>query len=302
MDRIHKDTNADKYPSAGSVFGGIMQESVRVSFDVVSDIFPSDRTKYIHSVGVVAPIVWKAMPGVTYGGLFESGVSYGLMRFSSANEPGKSGFTPGVGVKLLRDGKPSANFVAMPSLDGQKCEETNFFSKTFSNHVPTTSSFVLGIIAKKFWQASYCPQTVGLSHMADGSTNFPFQIQLVPNVNVECPCQDYTQCLANLASDLTPGKALFDVFALANPQSAPEKIAEITIGESAPVASKFGDEQLFFKHQYMEDDFKLHPEWLEQIDKKTVCGMAAVSTEVPKASSGCHAPIGAMREDDLILN
>ena len=39
-----------------------------------------------------------------------------------------------MGIKCLRDGVDSANFVAMFSVDGQ--ESWDFFANDFSNHIP----------------------------------------------------------------------------------------------------------------------------------------------------------------------
>merc|ERR1711939_126920 len=92
-----------------------------------------DRKKYIHSVGVVAPFKF-VRTGGSYTGIF-TGADYGLIRFSSATAPSSSsGYTPGAGIKFFRDGIPSANFVAMPTLNAQSCSESNFFTHTFTNH------------------------------------------------------------------------------------------------------------------------------------------------------------------------
>jgi len=51
------------------------------------------------------------------------------------------------------------------------------------------------------------------------------------------------------------------------------------------VTSKFGDESLFFKHQWMEEDFTQRPQWLETIKSrgnlKEVAGTDDCSTEKP---------------------
>jgi len=38
------------------------------------------------------------------------------------------------------------------------------------------------------------------------------------------------------------------------------KIGDLTLNGSL-IKSKFGDENLFYRHQYMDDDLKLKPEW-----------------------------------------
>lgn len=277
-----------KYPNPLGIFG----ESVSVSFDASADVFPMKRTKYIHSVGVVGGIEFKST-SQKYGGLFSAGAAHGLIRFSSAKAPGTD-FTPGAGIKLFRDGRPSANFVAMPSLDGQSCSESNFFAKPFTNHIPNTGDFALKLVAAKFWQASYCPLMVGLSDLADGG-DFPFTVSLVApeELNVGGFCGNYSQGLANL-EQLPVGTTLFRVYAAESPDAfgRKEQIGEIKLTHPLRTGA-FGDEQLFFRHQYMEEDFAKKEGWLDQLgDKKAQCGMKGVTTQPPSPDKGCSSPFG----------
>lgn len=73
-------------------------------------------------------------------------------------------FTPGFGLKLLRDGIPSANLVAMYGVNGQP--SWNFFANSFSNHIAPAEGTALGVIAKKFSSATPYIQTVGLLDFA----------------------------------------------------------------------------------------------------------------------------------------
>jgi len=220
----------------------------------------------------------------------------GLVRFSSANQPGKS-FTPGMGIKFLRDGRKSANFVAMNTLDGQTCDEQDWFQHEWRNHVPLTDNFGLKIVAAKFWQASYCPLKVGLSDLATTSDqqpaargSFPFQLIFKPTVASQCDCNDYAACLTNLGG-IVAGTKLFEVFALASPGASQQAIGAITL-TSQLSTSRFGDDDLFFQHQHMEDDFTIHPEWLESLqgDLKAQCGMSCASTGKPTIEQGCSSP------------
>jgi len=279
------------YPSALSVLGGIMGESVRVTFDASADVFPAKRTKYIHSVGVHGGIKFVSTGAHKYGGLFQ-GADHGIVRFSSAKEPGSGGVAPGMGVKFFRDGRPSANFVSMYSLDGQTCADKNFFAHDWSNHVHATDSFGLKLVAAKFWQASYCPAMVGLSDLASsrgGQGSFPWRLSFHALIDVDCPCTDYNQCLANFAK-VTVGTKIFEVRAFADPKdTSPQLIGHIELTDPL-VTSKFGDEKLFFSHQHMEDDFIIHPEWLKAIDRKAECGMGCAGTRAPPVSVGCSSP------------
>jgi len=92
----------------------------------VGDTFKDElleRKKYIHSVGNVGKV--KLVPVANdagYTGVFE-GCDYGYVRLSCAAQPNtakpaEANFIPGMGLKLLRDGVPSANLVAMYSVNG----------------------------------------------------------------------------------------------------------------------------------------------------------------------------------------
>jgi len=299
LQKVASDTSSGAYPAALNVLTGILGESVMLTFDSASDVFPEPRTKYIHSVGVVGGIRFDSHGGHPYTGLFE-GATSGLVRFSSAKEPGKGGYTPGMGMKFLRDGRESANFVAMYTLDGQTCNETNFFEHEWSNHIPLTDNFGLQIVAAKFWQASYCPLMVGLSDMASTSPDelaapgtFPFQLIFKPLAVSQCDCLDYSACLGNLAS-IVAGTPLFEVSALASPGAARQAIGTITL-TSQLSTSNFGDEHLFFRHQHMEDDFAIEPKWLSSLqgDLKAQCGMTGASTKPPAIEQGCSSPFNS---------
>ena len=96
------------------------------------------RPRYIHVVGVHGKVKFNAVKGNKYTGTFQ-GADYGLIRFSSASPPGKDeNLSPGMALKLLRDGQDSANLVAVSKefgVDGEK-DNWNFLSHTLSNHFP----------------------------------------------------------------------------------------------------------------------------------------------------------------------
>lgn len=302
------DQSSGSFPGKLGVLTGIIGESVMTTFDSNSDTFPAERTKYIHSVGVTGGISFISSGDHQYAGLFQ-GAEHGVVRFSSAKEPASGdGFTPGMGVKFLRDGRKSANFVSMWTLDGQPCEERNFFQHDWSNHVDLTDNFGLKLISQKFWQASRCPIKVGLSDMASDADDvpaargsFPFQLVFKPVISSDCDCTNYDSCLMNLAN-IPVGTKMFDVEALAYPDAAAQRIGEITL-TSALQRSRWGDEVLFFQHQRMEDDFAIHSEWLDVLDLPTDCGMSCGATR-PTVEQGCTNPFDgsnntAMLETDV---
>lgn len=306
-----KEGGSGVYPSTLGVLTGILGESVMESFGASADIFPhvqsEKRSKLIHSVGVAGAFRFDSNGNHQYTGLFR-GAEHGIIRFSSAKKPDSSGTAPGMGVKFFRDGRPSANFVAMYSLDGQPCSTTDFFANDWSNHINLTDNFGLKIIAAKFWQASYCPLQVGLSDLASDENGnigtFPFKLNFHALLASECSCEAYDECLENLVAKLQPGTKLFDVQAVAEPGATPVSIGTITVTSSF-ARSKFGDEHLFFKHQHMENDFMLRPEWLDAIDRKKHCGMGCTGLKPPAINKGCHSPFNgtasAMLESDMMV-
>ena len=84
-------------------------------FDTLGDEMPcywdGCRNKTIHSRGTIAKIEWKSVGNHPYTGMFR-GADTGYARCSLAKPSSKSNIAPGLGVKLLRDGHDSANFVS----------------------------------------------------------------------------------------------------------------------------------------------------------------------------------------------
>lgn len=147
------------------------------------------RNKTIHARGAVAKVEWKNLGGHPYTGMFKGGDA-GYARLSVAkpvvNTPVMVNLAPGMGLKLLRDGKDSANFVSMFSVDGQ--QSLNFFENDFSNHIPDPQAFYLRPLESRFATQTDFIQTIGLSEMAsmtqDGYTEakpvFPWKLRLAP--------------------------------------------------------------------------------------------------------------------------
>ena len=105
---------------------------------------------------------------------------------------------PGMGVKLLRDGVDSANFVAIFSMESQK--SLNFFANNWSNHYPTpTDQKAFMPLAKRFMTATDYIYSVGLSDMAmiaqDGSFEnpivFPVSLRFEPTGEFSMPDDIY---------------------------------------------------------------------------------------------------------------
>ena len=104
-------------------FGGTLTVGQNEVFDTKGDEFDCGlfgcRNKTIHSKGNVGKVQWVDVGGHPYTGIFKGGDT-GYVRMSSAApvDTKTPNLKPGMGVKFLRDGADSANFVAMFGVDG----------------------------------------------------------------------------------------------------------------------------------------------------------------------------------------
>ena len=247
---------------------GLLVESMCPTLTARGDEMPEGRQKYIHTVGAVAQVQWQDLGGHNYTGLF-TGADYGIVRLSLASEPDEDDLTtlPGMALKFLRDGMDSANLVAMNSLDGQ--ESWNFFKHDFSNHIGPGSITNLPI---KLIFASYAMhiQQVGLSdwstHGQDrapaNNASFPYRLRFQPTGNITFS-DKYTKPHTEDLVTIQNGTTLYQIFALDKP--AEMGGTEMQIGDlvtvSKMVTSRWGDKQLFFRHQDMLEDLNIRPEW-----------------------------------------
>ena len=131
---------------------------------------PAGRSRYNHVVGAVCKFTLNITDS-PYTGMLKDGIQTGLIRISLIQNSGMGNeYIPSAGVKFLRSGVKSANFVALPQID----ERTNNIfapSNTLINQILTSNSSTtfdnLGNpqIIKKFLQGDDCLSMVGLSDM-----------------------------------------------------------------------------------------------------------------------------------------
>jgi hypothetical protein len=266
-----------------------MDPSVKWVGDTFQNGWAGPRNKYIHTVGDTATI--KFVPVTNnegYTGCFR-GVDHGIIRLSAAIQPdytkttaaGADGnFVPGFGLKFLRSGVPSGNLVAMFSVDGQK--SWNFFENDFSNHIPDPVGSGQKALAQKFATATPKIGSVGLSDIAtydqngkkESNPKFPFEIIFVPDSGIKSRfTSDYKQVFTEQLKTIPSGSTLYKVYTKATPTSGKVQIGNIVL-TSKLTPSYFGDKYLFFKHQDMQEDLKIHPEW-------------ASSVKVASSNEGC---------------
>jgi hypothetical protein len=281
MAEIWSNINANHATAAwpGVKLAGIFVEGMSPTFDATGDVFHEGmlghRQKYIHSVGATAKA--KFVPVANeYTGVFGSGCDNALVRLSSAVEPVKGTMVaPGMGLKCLRDGIESANLVSMYSVDGNPEGDWNFFSQNFYNHIKPGVSTATKALSAKFATATDYITEVGLSDWAQHDQHgraaskavFPFELVFKPHSQVHTMFSskfngNYMQYLEDL-TNVPANASIYDVYARDKPSQIGgqlKKIGTLQLNGKL-VKSKFGDENLFIRHQYMDDDLKLRPEW-----------------------------------------
>lgn len=240
----------------------------------VSDFAPDGWKKYIHGRGVVAKVKIVPAQAHAYTGLFQ-GADCGLLRLSLTYRVTKSRpVAPGLALKVLRDGAPSANVSALVSLDGQG-RDFNFFKYPMSNIVPIGKDFGQKAVSFVFGRYSRFPEELLVDDFAAvdargakiAGAAAPRQLFFVPNPslnfasNVEHdPREDILRIPA--------GTLLYKVYAVPEKrrsfdyaQYGPGEVSAF-LKESLPIAdivttseflaSSFGDDGLFFRHQLRE--------------------------------------------------
>ena len=247
--------------------------SIDSSMNLESDQFPEGRNKLIHSVGnlVKFKFVWTKTANSLYSGSFKQ-ADYGIARFSSAKQAIGNKTQPGIGFKILRDGKRSGDFFTMWDFNGQ--DSTNFFLHNQSNHFKDLANIDLPAkaIKKKFSAWDEIVSMVGLSTFSmyeqDGTKvsvpKAPFALVLQPNPELTKKCEGVPMdgsaygCL----STIPVGTVLYRIYGVADPIQPKElkktdmKLLGEMINTSIFTKSKFGDEQLQFTHDFMTREFE----------------------------------------------
>lgn len=228
-----------KSPGLSEIASLLSVAFLEKSFDRQADEMPSGRRKILHPLGTVAIIEYVPLSGVPYDGVLKDGTA-GLARLSLAGDPDILGsYTPGMAVKFLQDGEPSLNLHVMKSLSGQG-QNQNFFKETFSNILPE-APFYLRFLALAFAHVKNPPTELEVSHIAP-----VYQILFKPNheYNIDPNTQeDFRVELSRIPKN----SRLYDVFVRRTKSSNLEQVGSL-FTRSRFIASKYGDEKLFFQH------------------------------------------------------
>lgn len=238
-----------------------------------SDFAPPGWYKYLHARGAIAKVKIIAKNS-QYSGVFQ-GADCALLRLSLTYRTAENSVlpdmpvAPGLALKILRDGIHSANVSALVSLDGQG-RDFNFFTNPMSNIVPIGDKLGQKGVHKIFRKVSSYPEELRLEHMAKidsrgqsvAEVAAPRQIFFVPS-RLNFPSQEHEIRYDFLT--IKPNTLIYKIYAYpieyqdfnytdynaekaAEFLSKSEHIADI-VTTSAFVASEFGDDGIFFRHQ-----------------------------------------------------
>lgn len=269
----------------------LLKDSVFTTFDNYLPEMPTGRKKWIHHIGSVCEFELEVARHSPFTGLFASGKQRGFIRMSHAGMGMVNGMTPGIGIKMLRSGIHSGDFVVMHNTsEGQGW---NFFERNMSNHIPAAKR---SLVTSKFEQATMCTTQVGLSDLArysrDGSEHippsFPFKLFFVPSSDAQLKTnvRSNDEFLDDLAT-FPVGTTLFSVYACQIPRGAESHPTDGTVADSCGnpfrlgelktaskcLPSKYGDESYHIRHQRMEEDWAWRPDFFQSswYDALEVC-------------------------------
>lgn len=235
----------------------------------ISDFAPQSWVKYLHRRGSMARV--KVVPVVKkFTGVFE-GAECALLRLSLTYKvTGGKPVAPGLALKFLRDGAPSANVSALVSLNGQG-KDYNFFARPLSNIVPEGDGIGQALVHRMFRKVTGYPEELLIEHLASVTVSgekverviSPRQIFFVPASMLRFSSEEHD--VREDFSLIPIGTTLYQIRALPEkyrdmsyaaytPEMAEnfvresEHIADV-ITTSEFVASGFGDDGIFFRHE-----------------------------------------------------
>ncbi|MGE0614233.1 MAG: hypothetical protein AB7P04_01220 [Bacteriovoracia bacterium] len=241
--------------------------------DRFSDYAPEGWVKYLHRRGAMAQvkIVPRDPAHLKYTGVFQ-GAECALLRLSLTYRPaGDKPVAPGLALKVLRDGTPSANISALVSLDGQG-KDFNFFAHPMSNIVPVGGSFGQKLVHRIFSSVSKYPEELLASDMAlvdahgkqAAAVVAPRQLFFVPGRDLKFSSDDHD--VRDDFAKIPVGTTVYEIHALPAQRAGFDYTGEYTdelavsflkesehiadvVTTSEFLASAFGDDGIFFKHQ-----------------------------------------------------
>lgn len=273
----------DKLPNDFSAFAVINMANpfyIIKAFTLDSDEMADGRKKVFNMYGAVAKVVFKVMAqgisGFKYTGMFSSGGS-GIMRFSLAERTLSDAdlYRPAIALKLFVDGQSSINLFAVGASEGQwntfsagrKEANRNFFACDFTTS-PGPAHLSQYVTPPPIWLFNYRTRPSSwekaplwkAATIASDATTVSGAEAVIPDEVIFCPDSDMIDFMEDEVSNSTGmvdfrthlsaipvGAVLFKVMARRDGKTDPEEIGVIIL-DSPIVASKYGDEHLYFQH------------------------------------------------------
>ena len=228
----------------------------RVSFDHASDEMPAGRDKLVHRYGTTAKVELEVDDAHGFTGIFAAG-GPAILRFSDAVG---GGTLPALALKFLVDGKASLNFLALP-LQRRDPDDNDPLSGAYANSTPPPKELGATAVGIAFQRtanalggtrlyAVYLP----LHHLAqmtrDGrpvaAARVPDRLELHGTQAARAAMTEHRDWRRSLAS-LPAGTRLFDLKIAPKIDEPALAFGSVTL-TSEFVASRYGDERLFFQH------------------------------------------------------
>lgn len=229
----------------------------RGSFEHESDELPAGRSKLLHTYGTVACVTLEPAGEHPYTGVFATG-GRALLRFSDG--AGGPRFTPALALKFLVDGGPSLNYFALPYAP-RRSRDRDPLSGVYANATISPRAFDAKLLASAFQRtanalggkrlyATYLP----LHHLAGrdlegaivAEPKVPDRLELRPTEAARAAAAAAPDFRMRLAS-LPPGVALFDLAISPDIDQPAVPFGTLRL-DTRFVASRYGDERLFFQH------------------------------------------------------
>lgn len=246
------------------------------SFVERRDVMPDGRHKIIHTCGAVAMVELVTRDDSPFSGLWAPpprGGGSGLIRMSTAVPFAKKlpngktmPFIPGFGLKILIDGHPSADTLAMNHTNGQG-RDVDLFSNTFTHDLRETHEEIRDtgkLMAKVFPLVSRVPRHLLIDHFArrhrDGTEvtrpQSPDRVQFVPHSDVHRHFrghegEDLRRTLARLDDRTT----LYEVQAVGPKGASPVPIG--VISTTTKFVSSPGGDRVWFHHEHDPENLRI---------------------------------------------
>ena len=228
----------------------------RRTIEHASDELPEGRRKLIHPFGSVARVRLRVVNPRSYTGLF-AGDSVGLVRFSDGGGGTKD---PSFALKLPVDGQRSRNLLANLAVHTDD-DNPHPLSLPLSSSTPEPERPELVLLSKPFdaaakaaaagrLRAIYQP-LLPLAGVTQGgepieAPQAPDRVEWRPTDEARAACVDRGDWRLGFA-EIPEGTTLYRLHVASVPEATPVPWAELIL-TSRFVASRYGDEKLFFQH------------------------------------------------------